>query len=224
MARFYYFMRTYSTFVVFIGSVWYMIRSLLVFFLLLLISTLAVSQDYENPEYRALMVKMEEGVTLMNQGDYNSADFYFQKVLEDIEVVPAELCFYFGKNSYHLEKYKQSIDWLNKYIELKGTRGQFFDQAKEYLALAETDFLAQQRKPSKPSIMKSKAQPQQIDCESVPFVLCPVCQGSGVLIERGSLGNAVYRTCPYSDEQGRMPCSNYEKYLRGTPVPLAAEE
>lgn len=170
------------------------------------------------------MLTMEEGVDLMNQGEFNRADTYFQKVLEEVEVVPAELCFFFGKNSYHLEKYKQSIDWLNKYIELKGTRGQYFDQAKEYLALSETDFLAQKRSSTGAPTRKNKAQPQKINCENTAFVLCPICQGSGVLIEQGALGSAVYRTCPYSDEQGRMPCSNYQEYLEGNPIPLDAED
>ncbi|MEM6844212.1 MAG: hypothetical protein AAF944_04985 [Bacteroidota bacterium] len=186
---------------------------LFIFFLGLPIA--GFSQEYVDPEYRQLMMKMDEGVVLMNQGDYYRADSYFQEVLTNIDVIPAELCFYFGKNSYHLKKYKQSIDWLNKYIEIKGTTGQFFDQAKEYLALSETDFLAQQRNSTPRPIQPAKAQPQQIDCNTTPFVLCPVCKGSGVIIEQGTLGSAIYRTCPYSDGSGRMSCEDYQKYLKG---------
>ena len=69
---------------------------------------------------------MDQGVELMSQGKFAKADTYFLRVLEQVNTVPADLCFYFGKNSYHLQKYKQSIDWLNKYMELKGTTGRFF--------------------------------------------------------------------------------------------------
>nr|WKN36654.1 hypothetical protein K4G66_30285 [Tunicatimonas sp. TK19036] len=203
-----------------------MIKKFGLFHLLILLATAGLAQEYADPNHRALMLKMEEGVSLMNQGDYASADFQFQQVLEEIGIVPAELCFYFGKNSYHLEKYKQSIDWLNKYIELKGTHGQFFDQATEYLRLSETDYLAQKRAQtttSRPSETK-KAQPKVVDCDTTPYVLCPVCQGNGVIVEQGSLGNAIYRTCPYSDEQGRMPCSNYKEYMKGNPIPLESED
>lgn len=182
---------------------------------LLSIAIPSISQDYVNPEQRNLMVKMNEGVALMNQGDYGTADTYFQQVLTTIEVVPAELCFYFGKNSYHLKKYQQSIDWLNKYIEIKGTTGQFFDQAKEYLALSETDYLTEKVGPTRQAAKEKPTQLQRIDCNATPYVLCPVCRGSGVLIEQGSLGNAIYRSCPYSDESGRMTCENYQKYIRG---------
>ncbi|MGB3588417.1 MAG: hypothetical protein WBA23_17840 [Tunicatimonas sp.] len=172
------------------------------------------SQDYVNAQQRDLMMKMDEGVALMNQGDYAKADTYLQQVLIDIGVVPAELCFYFGKNSYHLEKYKQSIDWLNKYIEIKGTTGQFFDQAKEYLALSETDYLTEKVGPTRQPVKENLAKPQRIDCSTTPFILCPVCKGSGVLIEQGTLGNAIYRSCPYSDDSGRMTCEDYQKYLQ----------
>ncbi|MEQ9439306.1 MAG: hypothetical protein RIG62_09665 [Cyclobacteriaceae bacterium] len=201
-----------------------MIQRLVLFIFFISLSIAGIGQEYSDPEYRALMLKMEEGVALMNQGDYSSADFYLQQVLEEVSIVPADLCFYFGKNSYHLEKYKQSIDWLNKYIELKGTHGQFFDQATEYLKLSESDYLAQKKTQVPTLNKKNRAQPQVVDCQTTPFVLCPVCQGNGVIVEQGSLGNAIYRTCPYSDEQGRMPCSNYKEYMRGNPVPLESED
>ena len=159
---------------------------------------------------------MDQGVELMNQGQFAKADTYFMRVLESVEVVPADLCFFFGKNSYHLNKYKQSIDWLNKYMELKGTRGRFFDQASEYLQLAKADYTNASK--TSESIMtqrKARPKPQTIDCEQYPYVKCPVCNGDGVVIEPGRLGSLVYRSCPYSDESGRMKCEDYREYLQG---------
>ena len=159
---------------------------------------------------------MDQGVELMNQGKFARADTYFLRVLGSVKVVPADLCFYFGKNSYHLRKYKQSIDWLNKYMELKGTKGRFFDQAVEYLDLAKTDYAAQAtEEPSAVTENQPKARPRTIDCTDTPYVRCPVCQGEGVIVEPGTLGSRVYKTCPYSDESGRMTCQDYQKYLRG---------
>ena len=168
-------------------------------------------------EFTAQMQMMDQGVELMNQGKFSKADGYFLRVLEDVKVVPADLCFYFGKNSYHLEKYKQSIDWLNKYMELKGTTGRFFDQAVEYLELAKTDYASEESK--KQSVVtenKVKPKPTTLDCARTPYVRCPVCQGEGVIIKQGKLGASIYKTCPYSDESGRMSCQDYQKYLQGT--------
>jgi hypothetical protein len=159
--------------------------------------------------------EMDRGVELMNRGEFVQANRYFMRVLANVSVVPADLCFYFGKNSYHLQKYQQSQDWLTKYIELKGTTGQFFDQATEYLALARADL--ETTDSETPVITKAPAKPKPVavDCQEVAYVRCPVCGGRGVIAKPGKLGTMMYQTCPYSDGSGRMTCSDYQKYLRG---------
>ncbi len=187
-------------------------------FLILNLWTLPVcSAQQETPsiEYSEQLRTMDKGVEFMSQGEFIKADILFLRVLERVETVPADLCFYFGKNSYHLQKYKQSINWLNKYMELKGTTGRFFDQAVEYLELAKADYVALSEKKSAVSEVKPRPKSSTLDCSQTPYVRCPVCNGDGVLVEAGKLGTAVYKTCPYSDESGRMRCEDYQKYLRG---------
>lgn len=167
---------------------------------------------------------MDQGVELMNQGEFAKADKYFLRVLESVDIVPADLCFYFGKNSYHLQKYKQSMDWLSKYMELKGTTGRFFDQAVEYLKLAKEDFAAATKQTSVATQSKTDTKPRTVDCSENPYVRCPVCQGEGVIVEPGKLGSLVYKTCPFSDDSGRMTCDDYYKYLRGELRLSATEE
>lgn len=164
--------------------------------------------------------EMDEGIEMMNKGEFINADAQFKAVLAVVEIVPADLCFYFGKNSYHLGKYKQSIDWLNKYIELDGTAGPFFDQAVEYLELAKADYQAERNKKikQKKAVAESKSDASEkeiIDCKKHPYVTCPVCKGTGVLVEPGRLGSSIYKNCPYSDEHGRMTCEDYKLYVRG---------
>ena len=173
-------------------------------------------EELVDQELNELLQVMDQGAELMNQGKFAKADTYFLRVLGDVRVVPADLCFYFGKNSYHLHKYKQSIDWLNKYLELKGTKGRFFDQAVEYLELAKADYETQRtEKPPVVTENKVKPKPSTIDCAENPYVRCPVCEGEGVIVGPGKLGSLVYKTCPYSDESGRMTCEDYQQYLRG---------
>src|SRR5688500_229351 len=91
------------------------------------------SQDERTQEYlrqeeqrkrSETMRHLDYGVYYMDNAQYVLADEKFRYVLEHVRSVPSELTFYFGKNSFHLQKFKQSIDWLNKYIQLKGTSGQ----------------------------------------------------------------------------------------------------
>ena len=156
---------------------------------------------------------LDEGVELMEDGEYEAADTKFREVLKSIKVVPTNLTFFFGKNSFYLGKYKQSIDWLNKYIELKGTQGQYYEEcavlldmaSKAYLALREND-----RKESQDVFTVN----YDIDCGPSGKVTCPVCSGNTVIIEPGPFGN-TYRTCPYSDKHGQLSCAEYNQLLRG---------
>src|SRR5689334_11737142 len=84
---------------------------------------------------------LDSAVVLMENGEYALADTKLVYVLKNLKSVPSDLTFYFGKNSYHLNKYKQSIDWLNKYIQLKGTTGQFSKEAVEILRKTETELV-----------------------------------------------------------------------------------
>ena len=174
----------------------------------------------ETPEEVSVMngedlQEMDRGVELMSQGEFVRANSHFMRVLANVSVVPADLCFYFGKNSYHLQKYQQSKDWLTKYMQLKGTTGRFFDQAAEYLKLAQADDEATLTEPA--AVAEAPAKPKRvaIDCLKTPYVRCPVCGGRGVIAKPGKLGTLMYQTCPYSDDSGRMTCSDYQKYLRG---------
>ena len=98
-----------------------------IIFLVLALSTLSgikASAQYEEYERGQKLKYLDLGIKQFESGQYDEADESFRQVLETVQVLPAEICFYFGANSFHLEKYKQSINWLNKYIALKGTSGQ----------------------------------------------------------------------------------------------------
>src|SRR5687767_11524793 len=96
------------------------------FFLFLMLSLSAYSQtDQEKAEeFRiqaeqrkraAILQVLDSAVQYMDDGEYELADKKLVYVLSTIKSVPSDLTFYFGKNSFYLGKYKQSVDWLNKY-------------------------------------------------------------------------------------------------------------
>ena len=67
-----------------------------------------------------LFSQNEEKISnLILQKKYNTADSLLKKTILKQESVSSEITFLFGKNSYFLKKYEQSINWLNKYLELK---------------------------------------------------------------------------------------------------------
>lgn len=170
------------------------------------------SEEAENLEL------MDTGVAYMENEDYASADQYFRTAIDNMKVLPTEICYYFGKNSYFLGKYKQSIDWLNKYIELKGVNGKYFDESVEFLKKSEKAFIAQQDQASpaeqQTAIAEKKSIADKINCKDGQTVVCPVCKGIGVVKKTGALGAEIYSTCIYG-ESGVLTCEEYKLYVNG---------
>lgn len=182
----------------------------------------AMAQDEKTKEFQRqaeqrrrseVMRHLDSGVYFMDNGQYQLADAKFQYVLENVKSVPSDLTFFFGKNSFHLNKFKQSIDWLNKYIQLKGTTGQYHQDAIDYLKKSEEAFVKEK------SIQSEKAQQvlsanYDIDCGPSGKVSCPVCKGDHVITKKAAFGDE-YKTCPYCNEHGILSCDEYNQLLRG---------
>jgi hypothetical protein len=189
----------------------------------LLVTTIAsFAQDQKTLEYLRqeeqrrksdLLRQLDSGVYYMETGEYLIAESKFTQVLNNIKSVPSDLTFFFGKNSYYLKKYKQSVDWLNKYIQLKGTAGQFYTEATDLLEKAQSGILkesAVEAKKAEEVLSKN----YDIDCGPTGKVSCPVCKGDHVIIKKGAFGDE-YKTCPYCNEHGMLSCVEYNLLLRG---------
>lgn len=167
----------------------------------------------EQRKRAAIMQVLDSAVRYMDEGEYTLADTKLRYVLDNLKSVPSDLTFYFGKNSYYLERYKQSIDWLNKYIQLKGTSGQFYSETLAILKKSEAGLLK--------SRAKEAARAEQvlstsydIDCGPTGKVICPVCKGTTVIIKKGYI-NDEYKTCQFCDKHGNLTCDEYNSLIRG---------
>ncbi|MEM9324755.1 MAG: hypothetical protein AAGA85_03830 [Bacteroidota bacterium] len=163
---------------------------------------------------------MDRGEALMKQGKHEEANESFLFVINNKEVLPSSLAYLFGQNSYHLGKYKQSINWLNKYIQIKGTQGRYYEPAVYYLQLAENAYIEIQRKRS--AEMADALVNDDYDCGGLDNMICPVCHGSGVIIKAGYF-DKVYKTCPYSAGEGYLTCEDYNLFMRGLLEPKVTE-
>lgn len=190
--------------------------------LLLVISAMVSAQDERTLEFlrqeeqrkkSEVLRQLDSGVYFMDVGEYAAADRKFRYVLQNVKSVPSDLTFFFGKNSYHLGNYRQSIDWLNKYIQLKGTTGQYYAEATEWLRKAETGLIDERSRESEKT-QELLSRNYDIDCGPAGKVSCPVCKGDHVITKKGPFGDQ-YRTCPYCNEHGFLTCDEYNRLLRG---------
>jgi hypothetical protein len=169
--------------------------------------------DAEQRRRSELMRQIDSGVYFMDHSEYELADTKFRFVLENIRSVPSDLTYYFGKNSFLLGKFRQSIDWLNKYIQLKGTSGQFSDEAASLMKKAEAEVVKLKPIESK-NVQEVLSTSFDIDCGPTGKVSCPVCKGTHVIIKKGPFGDE-YKTCGYCNEHGILTCEEYNLLIRG---------
>lgn len=177
--------------------------------LYLLLSLSAFSQGAVDG---AISMKLDQAVEMMMKGQYEAADREFRELLKAMETLPSDMAYYFGRNSFHLQKYKQSINWLNKYIQLKGTKGRYYEEASKYLQLAEEEYFELNKRAKKD--LESGLSGGEYDCGGLDKMICPVCHGNGVVIKKGPFDN-VYSTCPYSLGESYLSCKEYNEFMRG---------
>lgn len=200
-----------------------MVNKVILFVAFSIITNLVIAQDKELAEQfrlqaeqrrrAAIMQVLDSAVQLMEHGEYVTADKKLVYVLNNIKSVPSDLTFYFGKNSFHLERYKQSVDWLNKYIQLKGPSGQFYADAVATLKKAEEGLLKEKAKEAAKAeqVMSTS---YDIDCGPSGKVICPVCKGTTVIIKKSYISDS-YQTCQYCDKHGNLTCEEYNSLIRG---------
>ena len=162
---------------------------------------------------RYLTLQLDSAILLSEEEAFEAADEKFRFVLKNLKSIPSDFTYHFGKNSFFLGKYKQSIDWLNKYIQLKGTTGQFSEAAVDWLAQSEAQLLKERDVQSmKAGEVLSKD--YDIDCGPSGKVVCPVCDGKTVVVKKGYYSDS-YKTCSFCNRLGFLSCEDYNKLVRG---------
>ena len=171
-------------------------------FILIFIPNISFSQKSE--------VKVIEDLILEQK--YFLADSILKEKILNNNRVSSELTFLFGKNSFFLERYEQSINWLNKYLELKGESGIFSDESIKFLELSNSKNLIENSKNIE-NVYVELYSYNYIDCQNNRKV-CPICKGTSVMIIETDVSK-IYKTCPFSDNKGFLTCDEYNLFLRG---------
>jgi len=187
-------------------------KKLTLFFVLLL--SLQLSQAQRTMVQVNPSDYIDTALVYMEREDYQVADQYFMMALERIDLLSADFCFFFGKNSLLLGKYAQSIDWLNKYLELKGSRGQYSREVISLLDQAEKGYRNSSAPSDKADINSKFFYLNTIPCENEQAIMCPICKGQDVIITRDRLGEKLYKQCPYSNN-GVLTCQEYNLLIQG---------
>ena len=177
-------------------------KPIILIFTLISIPNISFSQESE--------VEVIEDLILVQK--YLLADSILKEKILNNNRVSSELTFLFGKNSFFLEKYEQSINWLNKYLELKGESGIFSDESIKFLELSNSKNLIENSKNIE-NVYVELYSYNYIDCQNNRKV-CPICKGTSVMIIETDVSK-IYKTCPFSYNKGFLTCDEYNLFLRG---------
>ncbi len=172
------------------------------FIILITVSSETFSQENE--------VELIENLILNKT--YFEADSLLKQIILNQESVSSEITFLFGKNSYFLKKYEQSINWLNKYLELKGEKGKYSDESIKFLELSNAKNIIETSENIE-NVYVELFSYNYIECPN-DRKICPICKGSSVMIIETEVSK-IYKTCPFSDNKGFLTCDEYNLFLRG---------
>lgn len=161
----------------------------------------------------------EKAKQLVESEAYDEANKSFLGLLHPDSLMPNELCFFFGKSLYHTGYVEQGEQLFTKYLNLTDTSGVHYDSTMAYMRLINgVDYgkkVVEVANSNKGEVSHNhEFHEGEEACQGNEFIVCPVCNGSGVIVSEGTFGN-YYQACPYSDTHGRMPCHNYIEYLNG---------
>jgi hypothetical protein len=160
---------------------------------------------------------LETGKVQMKDGNYDLANMTFRKVLTLNIPLPPEFCYLFAETLYMVGQYQNSKSFLEKYFDLTGARGDYFEQADELKNVIEEKLHEVQTCQlcdasgyklvicddcsGKGSLLSGCDY-----CKEKGIVSCIVCKGEGVKIVRNFFGDNEYSTCDHCQGKGFTDC------------------
>lgn len=184
------------------------------------LATICLSQKEVDSLYRQKFVLAKD--LMADSLFFKANEVFLDDLIVEDYILPNEVCFQFGKSLFYSGYKNKSKIFFYKYVELVDTSDQYFAPTVGFLKLLGEDisrYLPEEVDPLSTSQGKGSDSTQVISksqkggCDGQVFI-CPVCNGTTVLVRKGSFGN-TYQTCPYCNEDGIMDCESYQLYLKG---------
>jgi DnaJ-class molecular chaperone len=179
-----------------------------------LLSNMAMSQMNNDHQ---VSLRTEEAKKLMNDGQYEFAYNAFRKILNSGKVLPTNLSYYFSNTLYHLGQFKNSQNFVDKYLKITGKGGDYYQEANELSKLLAKEFdeintcsycdISGYRLTlcSNCNGRKSVIESCHI-CNSTGIHSCKKCEGEGVIIVTDVFDEKKYQTCDKCLGEGFHTC------------------
>src|SRR5690554_5294605 len=172
---------------------------------------------------------MREALTAMEAKDYIAANARFREIIDSNVPIPPEMPYYFAETLYELKQYDNSANFLNKYLEINGFKGDNYEYAKQ---------LEQKLKQPLDDIRicqlcdrrgyryqtcftcegNKKIEQECSYCKGKGIIGCSRCAGSGLVTKKNIFNIVEYFECERCEGNGRLTCPTCE----GTKMEVSA--
>ncbi|SEG29907.1 molecular chaperone DnaJ [Algoriphagus boritolerans] len=164
---------------------------------------------------------MKGALAAIERKDYQTANSIFRNLIDSGLPLPDEMPYYFSETLFELGQYDNSSNFLNKYLELTGFKGENYQGARElqeklksYLAEIQSCQLCDRRGYRFAACFTcdgSKQIEQDCNyCKSKGIVGCSRCAASG-MIKKANVFNIVeFFECERCSGRGRLTCPECE--------------
>lgn len=180
----------------------------------LVLSTLAQGPGNISPEMDHLLSYAKE---LMAAERFEEANAVFREMLNSGEVLPDDLAYLFAETLYMLGQFQNSRNFLSKYMEVAGKKGNYYAQATELdhlleEKLNENEYCAFCNHKGYRFITCTRCQGGGLitdvcyHCKGSKLINCQTCYGEGVQIYADAFGKRKYKTCPTCKGNGHHAC------------------
>ena len=175
-----------------------------------------------------IVALMDKAKAQMAEGDYEGANKTFRKALATKRVLPTSLSYFFAETLYVIHQNQNAKNFIEKYIELAGKGGDYYEKAIRLKVLIENQF--EEIKECNYCNLSGYRYIACDNCQALGhtvevcykcygngLTMCPKCIGRGVLIIAQQFGDPVYSSCDMCDSKGYIICPvcNGEEEISG---------
>lgn len=164
---------------------------------------------------------MKNALASMEKKDYQKANAYFREIIDSNIPIPQEMPYYFAETLFELKQYDNSANFLNKYLEINGFKGDNYEYAKalEKKLVAPLNEIKScklcDRRGYRYKTCFTCEGTKSIEqdcgyCKGAGIVGCSRCAGSGLVTKKNIFDIIEYFECERCEGKGRLTCPSCE--------------
>jgi tetratricopeptide (TPR) repeat protein len=164
---------------------------------------------------------LNQAVDAMEREDFPKANEYFRQIIQSNVPIPPEMPYLFAETLFHLGQFDNSQNFLNKYLDLNGFKGEHYEEARELKAK-----LVPKMEEIKSCQFCDRKGYRLVDCTTCNgsshieqdcricrgngIVGCSRCAGKGLVTKKNVFNIVEYYDCERCDGNGRLTCLKCE--------------